>query len=198
MPAHFVGNVDARWLIDDGEDRKMQLLANFTFIDSTNFTWQANVGDIVDGTSIPEAVWSEVVGTPFIGEYRRASVVHDVACDKHIKTSKEAHRMFYEAMLVDGTSSARALLFYTAVRLFGPQWEAAAGGITNKAFKRALPSKTIERALTSKNLRPSRQSTGKSRKTLSPTGAFGQRCGWTGLSAERSTKHNYPKCGETL
>jgi hypothetical protein len=68
-----------------------------------------------------------VVGTPFIGDYRRASVVHDVACERHEKTSRDAHRMFYEAMLTDGTSKPRALLFYTAVRLFGPQWDQQRG-----------------------------------------------------------------------
>ncbi len=147
MPAHFEGNVDARWLVEDGEDRRMQLLADFAFFDSTDFKWKAEAGDKVDGASIPEAIWSEIVGTPFIGDYRRASVVHDVACEKHIKTSKDAHRMFYEAMLADGTSPARALLFYTAVRLFGPQWEAAAGGVTNIEFKTALPRKVSERAI---------------------------------------------------
>ena len=152
MPSHFEGNVDARWLVEEGEDRKMQLLADFAFSDSTNFKWEAKVGDIVDGASIPEAIWSEVVGTPFIGDYRRASVVHDVACDKHIKTSKDAHRMFYEAMLADGTSQARALLFYTAVRLFGPQWEATVSGITNKQFKMALPRKVIEQVIDFKML----------------------------------------------
>lgn len=45
--------------------------------------------------------------------------------------------MFYEAMLTDGTSQPRALLFYTAVRLFGPQWEAAVG-LSNEQFKATL------------------------------------------------------------
>lgn len=152
MAAHFEGNVDARWLIDPGADRSMQLLADFSFVDSSGFKWEAKAGDIVDGASIPEAVWSEVVGTPFIGDYRRASVVHDVACDQHIKTSKDAHRMFYEAMLADGTAPARALLFYTAVRLFGPQWEATVGGVTNKAFKMALPGKVSRKTIEFKKL----------------------------------------------
>lgn len=154
MTAHFEGNVDARWLVEGGPDRSMQLLADFAFVDSTNFRWEAKNGDKVDGASIPEAIWSEVVGTPFIGDYRRASVVHDVACDKHFKSSREAHRMFYEAMLADGTPEARAMLFYTAVRLFGPQWDEAprgalamkAGGPKkmNRKFKKALPGKVAK------------------------------------------------------
>jgi hypothetical protein len=119
----FEGEVETRWLVHGGADREMEILREFSFIDSTGYHWVAHPGEKVDGASIPEQVWSTVVGTPFIGDYRRASVVHDVACDRHEKTSRDAHRMFYEAMLADGTSKRRALLFYTAVRLFGPQWD---------------------------------------------------------------------------
>ena len=35
--------------------------------------------------------------------------------------------MFFEAMLADGTAKERALLFYTAVRLFGPKWDQQRG-----------------------------------------------------------------------
>ncbi|MGA7749648.1 MAG: hypothetical protein WCA63_05825 [Gallionella sp.] len=74
-----------------------------------------------------------------------------MACEKKIKTSKDAHRMFYEAMLADGTSEARALLFYTAVRLFGPQWEAVTGP-TNRQFKMTLASKVTEPKINFKRL----------------------------------------------
>lgn len=151
MTTHFKGDVDVRWLVEDGEDRKMQLLADFSFFDSTGFEWEAKTDDIVDGASIPDAIWSKVVGTPFIGDYRRASVVHDVACEKKIKTSRDAHRMFYEAMLADGTPEARALLFYTAVRLFGPKWDKAVG-LTNRQFKATLSSKTAEQPIDFKKL----------------------------------------------
>ena len=139
MTAHFEGEVEVRWLVEDGEDRKMQLLADFSFVDSKGFRWEAKKNDVVDGASIPEVVWSQVVGTPYIGDYRRASVVHDVACDRKIGTSKHAHRMFYEAMLADGASQPRAMLFYTAVRLFGPQWGTATGP-SNLEFKAAFLS----------------------------------------------------------
>jgi hypothetical protein len=124
---HFEGDVETRWLVHGGADREMELLREFAFVDSKGYRWVAHSGEKVDGASIPEQVWSTVAGTPFIGEYRRASVVHDVACDRHEKTSREAHRMFYEAMRTDGTEKARALLFYTAVRLFGPQWDQQRG-----------------------------------------------------------------------
>jgi hypothetical protein len=120
---HFEGHADTRWLVESGEDRKMQMLSEFAFVDGGEYRWVAHVGETVDGASIPDLVWSKVTGTPFIGDYRRASIVHDVACTRQERTSREAHRMFYEAMLADGTSKKRALLFYTAVRLFGPRWD---------------------------------------------------------------------------
>jgi hypothetical protein len=120
---HFEGEVETRWLIHGGADREMELLREFVFVDSTGYRWVAHPGEKVDGASIPQQVWTSVVGTPFIGDCRRATVVHDVACDRHEKTSREAHRMFYEAMLADGTVKERALMFYAAVRLFGPQWD---------------------------------------------------------------------------
>jgi Protein of unknown function (DUF1353) len=136
---HFVGEVESRWMVQEGEDRAMVLLKDFTFVDKNEFPWVAHTGDVIDGASIPEAIWSQIMGTPFIGDYRRASVVHDVACQRRPLSSKDAHRMFYEAMIADGTPKARALLFYTAVRLFGPKWEEGAkklglGPVTPKSI----------------------------------------------------------------
>ena len=105
---HFEGNVDTRWLVHGGADREMELLSAFAFVDSTGYRWAAHPGEKIDGASIPDQVWSTVVGTPFIGDYRRASVVHDVACERHERTSREAHRMFYEAMLAERYRRRRA------------------------------------------------------------------------------------------
>lgn len=121
----FQGEVETRWLRHGGPDRKMQLLADFAYIDRSGYAWLAVKGDTVDGASIPDELWSRLVGTPFVGDYRRATVVHDVACQRQIKTSREAHRMFYQALLEDGVAKERALLMYTAVRLFGPKWDAS-------------------------------------------------------------------------
>lgn len=141
MTAHFEGEADVRWIVESSDDRKMKLLADFAFVDSTGYRWVAKKNDVIDGASIPEIVWSQIVGTPYVGDYRRASVVHDVACDEKIRTSKDAHRMFYEAMIADGTSEPKAMLFYMAVRLFGPQWEDEIGP-SNADFKAMLLSAT--------------------------------------------------------
>jgi len=115
----FSGDVEARWFHDG---RTMKLLRDFSFSDRTGKLWLAPAGSKVDGASIPRAFWS-TVGPPFVGKYRRASVIHDVYCQTRSEPWQEVHRMFYEAMRADGTSSNQARQMYFAVRNFGPRWD---------------------------------------------------------------------------
>jgi hypothetical protein len=124
---YFEGEVQTQWLTTDEPNRQMKLLSEFAFVDQKGTRWEANVGDVIDGASIPQFLWT-LVGSPFIGDYRRASVLHDVACDQKTRPSKDVHRMFYEAMRADNVPEDQALEFYTAVRLFGPHWEVTVKG----------------------------------------------------------------------
>lgn len=126
---HFEGEVQAEWLRHEGDDRRMRLLAPFAFVDDGGTRWVAPAGDEIDGASIPRFLWT-LAGGPFVGDYRRASVLHDVACQRRTAPSKDVHRMFYEAMRCDEVPDEIALKFYTAVRLFGPRWEVGPGGET--------------------------------------------------------------------
>lgn len=74
---YFVGDVVTKWLRHDGDDRLMQLRENFTFVESRQRIWTAPVGFTFDGATIPRVLWS-VFGDPFIGDYRRAAVIHDL------------------------------------------------------------------------------------------------------------------------
>lgn len=125
--AHFEGAVQTEWLVHDGSDRLMLLLSDFVFVDDQGKRWLVAKGSKVDGASIPPELWSAIVGTPFLGDYRRASVLHDVACQQRTEPHKAVHRMFYDAMIADGMDEFRAQVMYTAVRAFGPKW--AVGGI---------------------------------------------------------------------
>jgi hypothetical protein len=119
---HFVGTVKTEWI---EPDRKMRLLDDFSYVDSRGTVWAAPKGSVVDGASIPQVLWS-VVGSPYTGEYRNASVVHDVACVKRDKPWQDVHRMFYEACRAGGVGDQTAKLMYSAVYHFGPKW--APGG----------------------------------------------------------------------
>jgi hypothetical protein len=77
----FSGEPETRWLMETAEEnRRMKLLAPFSFVDPDGKEWITPVNYNVDGASIPRAVWT-LVGSPYTGDYRRASVVHDKACD---------------------------------------------------------------------------------------------------------------------
>lgn len=115
----FVGEVKTEWLTADG--RSMKLLEDVKFIDSKGRIWLAPAGSIIDGASIPRFFW-RFIGAPFVGYYRRASVIHDVYCKNEAVPSPEVHAMFHEAMLVDKTPRRKAIQMWIAVRLFGPRF----------------------------------------------------------------------------
>jgi hypothetical protein len=115
---YFVGRVRTEWLQDG---RRMRLLENFGYTDPTGKLWIAPANSVVDGASIPKPFWS-VIGGPFAGQYRDASVVHDIACDEKKEDWKEVHRMFYTASLCGGAESTKARLMFGAVYHFGPRW----------------------------------------------------------------------------
>ena len=114
----FVGSVKTEWLRDG---RKMKLLEDFAFVDAAGRRWNAPKGSVIDGASIPPSLWS-LVGGPYEGTYREASVLHDIACDSKMLDSNTVHRMFYYAMRAGGVDEDRALWMYAAVRKWGPQW----------------------------------------------------------------------------
>jgi hypothetical protein len=114
----FVGDVVARWH-DDG--RSMTLVEPFAYVDPREERWDAPAGAVVNGASIPRAFWS-LIGGPFEGRFRDASVVHDVACEERSRAWQEVHRMFHEACRCGGVSAALAKTMYYAVHHFGPRW----------------------------------------------------------------------------
>ena len=115
----FDRDVTTAWM--NGEARKMRLLNDITYTDPHGKKWDAHFGDIVDGASIPKFFW-RIIGSPFVGRYRRASVVHDVYCKSKSEPSKDVHKMFHNAMLCDGVSKTKARLMYWAVKFGGPRW----------------------------------------------------------------------------
>lgn len=106
-------------LNEDG--RSAKLLAPLLYIGLDERRWLAPTGAWLDGASIPKAFWS-VIGGPFEGRYREASIVHDHYCITKARTWRDTHRMFHEAMLCRGVSAFKARLMFYAVYRFGPRW----------------------------------------------------------------------------
>ncbi|MCE2725783.1 MAG: DUF1353 domain-containing protein [Planctomycetaceae bacterium] len=114
----FEGQVVARWH-DDG--REMTLVEPFVYRDPRAVRWEAPAGAVVNGASIPRAFWS-VIGGPFSGRFRNASVVHDVACVERSRPWEDVHQMFYEACRCGGVAAVTAKTMYYAVFHYGPRW----------------------------------------------------------------------------
>ncbi|MCH9050673.1 MAG: DUF1353 domain-containing protein [Proteobacteria bacterium] len=113
----FSGIAKTEWLVDDaGKDRDMKLLENFSFVDPDGRVWLAPAGSIINGASIPRPLWV-TVGSPYTDDYRRASIVHDVACDTPSIPRKEADVMFYHACIAGGCSKSQAKILYAGVRI---------------------------------------------------------------------------------
>jgi hypothetical protein len=115
---HFWGDPSTRW---NGDGERMILLENFTYIDPRFNQWTATRGSILDGASIPRAFWT-LVGSPYRGLYRYASIVHDYYCNVRSKSWEAVHFMFYQACMAGGCGHTHAKILYYAVRHFGPRW----------------------------------------------------------------------------
>lgn len=115
----FEGDVVAVW---DGNGRNMTLREDFAYLDPQGRRWSAPAGSVVDGASIPRLFWT-LIGGPFEGKYRNASVVHDVGCVEMRQTWQDVHRMFYEACRCAGVEESQAKVMYYAVYHFGPRWQ---------------------------------------------------------------------------
>jgi len=115
----FEGRVLTEW---DKDGRFMILQEPFAYFDASNKRWSAPVGARINGASIPQPFWS-LIGGPFEGQYRNASVVHDVYCETMSESWEDVHEMFYHACRCGGVSESKAKLMYWAVYHFGPHWE---------------------------------------------------------------------------
>jgi hypothetical protein len=110
---------ETRWLTEAGPDRNMQVLQDFWFKDPHGKTWTTPSNWRIDGASIPRALWT-LVGSPYTGDYRRASIVHDKACDDAVGDAgarSAADRMFYHACREGGCSIYESTLLYIGVRI---------------------------------------------------------------------------------
>lgn len=124
-PAHasnwgyYSGPIETRW----GNDGiNMVLLNELRYTDPYGEVWIAPAGSRVNGASIPRAFWS-MIGGPFEGKYRNASVLHDVAYAQQNRPWEDADRMFYNAMRCSGVGVVTAKTMYYALRRHGRHWK---------------------------------------------------------------------------
>ena len=108
-----------------------KLGSELTYTSSRNrLVWKTNAwssdeaqSGTTDGASIPR--WAQpIIGRPYKGAYLKAAIIHDHYCFKenHVRTWRDTHRMFYDAMRDSGVNAAKAKVMYFAVYFAGPKW----------------------------------------------------------------------------
>jgi Protein of unknown function (DUF1353) len=116
---YYTGEPVTRW---NPDGRTMTLLSELHYTDPKGIVWVAPAGSQVDGASIPRYLWS-IMGGPFEGKYRNASVLHDVAYGQRKRPWWDCDRMFYNAMRCSGVSAVEAKTMYYALYRFGNHWK---------------------------------------------------------------------------
>jgi hypothetical protein len=104
------------------DGRNMELISPFSYVDSHGVAWSVPSGTRVDGASIPSVFWG-IIGAPYTGRYREASVIHDYFCSTKSRHWKAVHKVFLDGMLARGVDRVQAQLMYLAVYRFGPRWD---------------------------------------------------------------------------
>ena len=132
---YYSGYPETRW---DPDGRSMTLLNELRYTDPDGILWIAPAGSKVDGASIPRSLWS-LMGGPFEGKYRNASVLHDVAYEDKKRPWNDCDRMFYNAMRCSGVSALEAKTMYYSLVRFGHHWK-----FPIKRAKRVKPSELEE------------------------------------------------------
>lgn len=94
----------------------------FAYVDPEGREWPVPRGSKVDGASIPRPLWS-LIGGPWEGPYRQASVIHDHFCNTKDRGWRNVHKVFYDAMRSSGVNEVQAKIMYAAVVYFGPKWK---------------------------------------------------------------------------
>jgi hypothetical protein len=116
---YYTGDPVTRW---NPDGLTMTLLSELRYTDPHGIVWVAPVGSTVNGASIPRSLWS-LMGGPFEGKYRDASVLHDVSYEQHKRPWQDCDRMFYNAMRCSGVSAVEAKTMFYALYRFGHHWK---------------------------------------------------------------------------
>ena len=98
--------------------------------------WQADKWEdgnlesgLTNGASIP--IWAQpIIGKPYDESYLKAAVIHDHYCyeENRVRSWRDTHRMFYDALIDLNLNKTKAKIMYYAVYWGGPKWVKLAPG----------------------------------------------------------------------
>ncbi len=101
----------------DPDQNLRQLLAPFSYTAPDKLVWTSPKGEVVNGASIPQPLWS-LVGSPFSKGNYRPAVIHDYYYCAHSRTRDDTDIAFYHSLLAAGKGTVSANLMYHAVDMW--------------------------------------------------------------------------------
>jgi hypothetical protein len=99
-----------------------RLLEDFTFVDARGKPWVARKGGIADDEAVPRNL-SALYGLPYVGEYRKAALLHGYFCRTMTEPWQQVHRVLFDASVVEGLTETQAKLLYAVVYAGSWRWE---------------------------------------------------------------------------
>lgn len=117
----FEGRVVVEWLVDPFVPT-MRLAEPFSYQQSKGKVWKVPQGHVIKGRGMPP-LFRDLIGQPFYGGFRKASIVYDHATQEMTQPWDEAQRMFYEASMAEGINESEAKAMYMLLRAQGSRWE---------------------------------------------------------------------------
>ncbi len=118
---NFEGKVVVEWM-DDPFVSSMRLVEDFGFREAKGKVWTVPRGQVLDGKGMPP-LFRDLIGQPFEGGFRKASVIYDFAAHKMTEPWEDAQRMFFEASVAEGVFPADAKAMYLVLAAQGSRWE---------------------------------------------------------------------------
>jgi hypothetical protein len=117
----FEGRVVVEWL-DDPFVPSMRTVEDFGFRQKTGKVWKVARGQVFDARGLPP-LFGDLVGPPYAGGFRKASMVYESATQTMTEKWDEAQRMFFEAAVAEGVAPLDAKAMYLVLVLQGSRWE---------------------------------------------------------------------------
>jgi Protein of unknown function (DUF1353) len=118
------GHFEGELLLENHATNKNSvcLKDEFSYRDHHNYKWRAHIGDVIDGSSIPDILW-QIYGSPLQSNYINALVIFESACNRRYTSWEATHEMFFYALLDTGIAEIDAKIMYAAVYYFGQHWQ---------------------------------------------------------------------------
>lgn len=120
--SRFEGRVVLEWVDETPYIAAMRLVEPFAYHQQDGKIWAVPAGGIVDGRAIPP-LFTELMGFPFEGGFRKTAVVYDYAAKAQKQPWQDAQRMFHEGSITEGILPIEAKVMYMLLNASGSRWE---------------------------------------------------------------------------